>query len=140
MIHRTASPVIKDSQSHGVTVSHENGQLIISGPSPEIVQSLALKIDQFSEMILPVTASQWNQLMSIPSNGLSKFQELKEPFETNPNVTMIPLAKSDKDAGPVILFVGTVDAVSSAHRCFVAALSKTLELGRLVVIVCFGVL
>ena len=130
MLQRKLFDVIKEYQGSGVVTSHENSQLTISGPSQELIESLALKMDEFSEETLHLTPGQWNQIMSIPSKGLSKFQEMNEPFKTNPNVTVIPVGITQKDTTPVILFVGTVEAVGSAHRCFAAILNKKLALGR----------
>ena len=130
MLQQKLCDVIKEFRGNGVVTGYGNGQLTISGPSKEMIELLALEMDGFSEEILRLTRGQWNRIMSAPSNGLSKFQEMNEPFETNPNVTAIPLGNVSQGTLPVILFVGTVEAVGSAHRCFATALDKKLELGR----------
>ena len=74
------------------------------------------------EQLMQLQPYQWNKLMLVGPHGSSSYQQLKSPFNTNPNVKIELLV--DQQA---VRFSGTSDAVFSAHRHFTDALNKELH-------------
>ena len=63
--------------------------------------------------MIQLTSSQCNLLTAVNSAGSSLYQELSDPFETNPNVK-IELLLADVS----VRFTGKQDAVDAAHSHF----------------------
>ena len=63
--------------------------------------------------VIQLTSVQWNLLTAFDSAGSSLYQEVVQPFKTNPNVKVELLL--DEVA---VHFTGKQDAVESAHRHF----------------------
>ena len=69
--------------------------------------------------MIQLTSAQWNLLTAVNSAGSCLYQEVVQPFKTNPNVKVELLV--DKVA---IHFTGKQDAVESAHSHFSTNLQR----------------
>ena len=54
------------------------------------------------------------------ANESNKFNSLVSPFQTNPNVEIIPL----QDPIPQVVFCGKAEAVNSAYEYFYSSFGK----------------
>ena len=85
-------------------------------------------VDCYSERQLLCTPDHWNWLVMVGPTGSRKVDELRMPFNSNPNVQIL-----EKTSPKVhILFVGTKDATTAAYDHFTAALNQELVVDRLV--------
>lgn len=111
----------------GGLLTYNAGTLYIEGPSLDLIESFKTNIiSRYTEKSVSLTESQWEELMA--DDG-KKFIELVRPFETNSNVTILPLANEEK----LLLIVGVAAAVESAHGYCWNNLVKEIRIERLAI-------
>ena len=124
----------QECQRLGVTLqySESEGCLLIYANSPEAAGEFVTEVmeQQHTECHIPLTVKKWNQLSQLRPDKSKLFDELSEPFSTNPSVHigLVPQYGSKKQ--PSVVFVGKNDAVKSAQLHFIATLSKEVDVNR----------
>ena len=122
---------MKDATQDIMAFNSGRGKLRFQSGNLYIEASTSYLIDDFlnnvlvrySETDLPITREQWFELMA---NECNKFNALVSPFQTNPNVEIIPL----QDPIPRVVFCGKTEAVNSAYQYLYSSFGKQIIVNR----------
>ena len=115
---------INELETKGGTVKWESGFLYYTAPSSETLMRFKTNaVDCLFEDSLQLSVESWNKLMTTHPNGGSLFQQLTQPFRSNPNVEI----HTDMVALKVIL-LGFKVAVQDAMQAVASALYNNIPI------------
>jgi len=115
---------INELELKGGTVNWEGGFLSYTAPDSEtLLRFKNTTVDSLFEDSLQLSVESWNKLMKSHPNGSSLFQQLTQPFRSNPNVEI----HTDVVALRVI-FLGSKIAVQDAMQAVASALYKNIPI------------
>ena len=105
-----------------------SGAVVIAAPTKLALSRFFHEVvNNFEELTMTLKSEQWDRLMAVsPQTGTSLFSQLFS-FTDSPNVQVY--ARPDQTA---IVFMGTRDAVQSAHKHLTAVFNKELYIDRYV--------
>ena len=115
---------INELETKGGTVNWDSGFLYYTAPNSETLMRFKNNaVDCLFEDSLQLSVETWNKLMTTHPNGCSLFQQLTQPFRSNPNVEI----HTDVVALKVIL-LGFKVAVQDAMQAVASALYNNIPI------------
>ena len=117
---------IREAMEKGLTLDFKDEILLVGGSDDLVDPFFDNYISQVSDVSLSLTASQWNQLVTVKEEtGQSLYQDLLRPYKGNPNIHI------EKRESPfTLIIVGVQVAVESARECFMEKLDKKIAVDR----------
>ena len=125
-ITRKCPDIINHFEQNGGMFTYTEGFAVIAAPTKLALSRFFHEVvNNFEELTMTLKSEQWDRLMAVsPQTGTSLFSQLFS-FTDSPNVQVYALP--DQTA---IVFMGTRDAVQSAHKHLTAVLNKELYIDR----------
>ena len=117
---------IREAMEKGLTLDFKDEILLVGGSDDLVDPFFDNYVSQVSDVSLSLTASQWNQLVTVKEEtGQSLYQDLLRPYKGSPNIHI------EKRESPfTLIIVGVQVAVESARECFMEKLDKKIAVDR----------
>lgn len=108
----------------GGKLEYSCGTLNLDANCQEDLVAFLRVLALYTERRLDCSPDQWNTLVLVNEFGISKMNELKNPFTSHPNLVI-------KERPPLqLVFIGSIIAVDSAYYHFYNDLNKDLTVDR----------